>query len=155
MTTMIEQVARAIYAKEGNTMRDPGQDFRPMTLDDEPEDARAIYFEYARAAIEAMRKPTPKMLSAAGKALSPGRRPTEEWISVNAKHGVRYRAMIDAALEEDKWLSLARIIQSQPTTTLSASAGEGIPIRPWQRSSECTQNCLTLTSAGSGSHPIK
>lgn len=54
--------------------------------------------DVARAAIEAMRKPNSKMLSAASKALSPGRRPTDEWISVSAKHGLRYRAMIDAAL---------------------------------------------------------
>lgn len=58
--------------------------------------------DVAKAAIKAMRRPNAKMLAAAGKALSPGRRPTDEWISVNAKHGLRYRAMIDAALPSDE-----------------------------------------------------
>lgn len=52
----------------------------------------------ARAAITAMRKPTPKMLRAAGAAMSSGKRPTEKRVSERAKHAIRYRAMIDAAL---------------------------------------------------------
>jgi len=53
----------------------------------------------ALAAIKAMRIPDRKMLDAASRAMSPGRRPTEKRVSVRAKHGIRYRAMIDAALE--------------------------------------------------------
>lgn len=39
--------------------------------------------------------PTPLMLRAAAKAMSPGKRPTEEWVSVSQKHAIRYRAMIE------------------------------------------------------------
>lgn len=56
--------------------------------------------EMARAAIAAMREPTKKMLDAAGASMSPAKRPTQARVSVRAKHGIRYRAMIDAALEE-------------------------------------------------------
>jgi hypothetical protein len=56
----------------------------------------------ARAAIKAMRMPTPKMLRAAGKAMSPEKRPTKKRVGAKAKHGIRYRAMIDAALKGDE-----------------------------------------------------
>jgi hypothetical protein len=56
----------------------------------------------ARSAIEAMRTPTPKMLRAAGKAMSPEKRPTKKRVGCKAKHGIRYRAMIDAALKTSK-----------------------------------------------------
>ena len=45
------------------------------------------------------RKPTKTMLHAAAKAMSPGRRPTPDWMSVKEKHAVRYEAMISAYLE--------------------------------------------------------
>ena len=44
-------------------------------------------------------KPTRKMLAAAAKAMSPGKRPTMRWVSVRKKHEIRYRAMIAAAKE--------------------------------------------------------
>lgn len=50
-------------------------------------------------AIKAMRHPTPKMLKAACAAMSPEKRPTPKTVSVRAKHGIRYRAMIDEALK--------------------------------------------------------
>jgi len=63
----------------------------------------SAFLEAANAAIKAMRIPDRKMLDAASRAMSPGRRPTEKRVSVRAKHGIRYRAMIDAALtEKDK-----------------------------------------------------
>lgn len=40
--------------------------------------------------------PTPDMLKAAAKAMSPGKRPTKEWVSCRRKHEIRYQAMIDA-----------------------------------------------------------
>lgn len=52
----------------------------------------------ARAVIAAMRKPSTAMLRAACGAMSPGKRPTQKRVSVRAKHGIRYMAMIDAAL---------------------------------------------------------
>jgi hypothetical protein len=58
------------------------------------------YEGMARAAIEALRQPNRKMLRAAAKAMSPGRRPTQARVGCMAKHGIRYRAMIDAALGE-------------------------------------------------------
>lgn len=51
-------------------------------------------------AIKAMRKPDKHMIHAAAKAMSPGRRPTPERVSVAEKHAIRYRAMIDAALTD-------------------------------------------------------
>lgn len=45
------------------------------------------------------RVPTKEMLRAAAKAMSPAKRPTQEWMSVSAKHSVRYSAMIRAFLE--------------------------------------------------------
>jgi hypothetical protein len=43
------------------------------------------------------RQPTPKMTQAAAKAMSPGRRPTQEWVSCRVKHTIRYQAMLEAA----------------------------------------------------------
>lgn len=39
-------------------------------------------------------EPTPAMLKAAAKAMSPGCRPTPEWVPVREKHRIRYRAMV-------------------------------------------------------------
>lgn len=88
--TMIERVARAIYAAEGNTRAEPPDCTpRPMTLDDEAADDRETYFIYARAAIEAMREPTEAMERAA----------VVSWENYNGL-AIAYTAMIDAALEE-------------------------------------------------------
>lgn len=54
----------------------------------------------AVAAIEAMRAPNSKMCRAAGAAMSPDKRPTQKRVSHKAKHAIRYRAMIAAALQE-------------------------------------------------------
>jgi hypothetical protein len=43
------------------------------------------------------REPTSKMLNAAAKALSPGKRPTPDFVSVSKKHMIRYQAMVNAA----------------------------------------------------------
>lgn len=51
------------------------------------------------AIIKALREPTPYMIRAACKALSPGRRPTPERVSVREKHVIRWKMMIDAALK--------------------------------------------------------
>jgi len=59
-----------------------------------------IFKEQAIVAIEAMMEPTNGMLGEAAKAMSPGRRPTPEFVSVNQKHKIRYQAMIRKALEE-------------------------------------------------------
>jgi hypothetical protein len=47
-----------------------------------------------------MLEPTNGMLGEAAKAMSPGKRPTPEFVSVNQKHKIRYQAMIRKALEE-------------------------------------------------------
>jgi hypothetical protein len=44
--------------------------------------------------------PTNKMLQAAAKAMSPEKRPTQEWVSVKAKHAIRYKAMVEAYQKE-------------------------------------------------------
>lgn len=59
-----------------------------------------VYADLARVALVAMMDPTPKMLGEAAKAMSPGKRPTQEWVSVQDKHKIRYQAMIRKALEE-------------------------------------------------------
>jgi hypothetical protein len=45
-----------------------------------------------------LREPSNKMLAAAAAAMSPTKRPTQDWVTVKEKHRIRYRAMIDAAL---------------------------------------------------------
>jgi hypothetical protein len=64
--------------------------------------AETFDLEYSdvRAVIEAIRQPTPKMLKAASAAMSVGKRPTQKRVSCKAKHGIRYRAMIDVLLDE-------------------------------------------------------
>ncbi len=52
------------------------------------------------AVLLAIRQPTPAMLKAACGAMSPSNRPTQRRIGNKAKHGVRYRAMIDALIGE-------------------------------------------------------
>jgi len=42
------------------------------------------------------RVPTREMTKAAARAMSPGRRPTSDWVSAAEKHAIRYRAMIEA-----------------------------------------------------------
>lgn len=42
-------------------------------------------------------KPTKDMIKAACASMSPGNRPTKEWVSVAKKHHIRYQAMIKAA----------------------------------------------------------
>lgn len=98
--SMIERVARALVRQD--RIDTNGPDVDPVWLDENVEAYWRGFIPMARAAIEAMRKPSPKMLRAAGAALSPGKRPTEKRVSERAKHGIRYRAMIDAALEEPK-----------------------------------------------------
>lgn len=41
-------------------------------------------------------EPTPAMLKAAAKAMSPDCRPTSEWVPVREKHRIRYCAMVMA-----------------------------------------------------------
>lgn len=42
------------------------------------------------------REPTKAMLKAACASMSPGKRPTNDWVSVMEKHRIRYGAMIAA-----------------------------------------------------------
>jgi hypothetical protein len=96
-TEMVERVAKAIW----NVSREP--EHEGPTEDkwhEATEDWRENMRAHARAAITAMRTPTPKMLKAAKAAMSPGKRPTQNRVGCKAKHGIRYRAMIDAALKE-------------------------------------------------------
>lgn len=100
MTSMIERVARAICENQYRKAKDyPGSGFDVEVYKwverHWPNDIGA-----AKAAIAAMREPNSKMLRAAEAAMSPGKRPTQKRVSVRAKHGIRYRAMIDAALSE-------------------------------------------------------
>ena len=105
---MVERVARAMVTagqeRERQRVLDMPYvlDFYATPWEETPAEFRDEWLANARAAIEAMRDPAPKMLAAACKALSPERRPTDKWISVKAKHGLRYRSMIDAALSQQK-----------------------------------------------------
>ena len=58
------------------------------------------YDDIARAALIAILEPSNDMLGAAAKAMSPGKRPTPDFVSVKEKHKIRYQAMIRKALEE-------------------------------------------------------
>lgn len=71
-------------------------------LADEPQEMRDDLAAEVRAVIEEMRSPSKAMLHAASKSMSPGKRPTDKWVSASAKHGIRYRAMIDAAISQTK-----------------------------------------------------
>lgn len=84
---MVERVAAAIEEEGSYVM--PG------------ENRRDVFLREARAAIAAMRNPNKPMIHAACKALSPGRRPTPERVSVKEKHRIRFSAMIDAALGKE------------------------------------------------------
>jgi hypothetical protein len=102
---MIEKVARAIAANNKRGLSP-----------DAPE-VDAVWHSYcgqARAAIEAMREPSRRMLRAACKAMSPGRRPTPERVSVREKHGIRYRAMIDEVLTDGEAPDLPEHAQFAP-----------------------------------------
>lgn len=57
----------------------------------------AGFLAAADRVLDAMQKPSTKMLKAACKAMAPGKRPTEKWVSNRLKHSIRYRAMITAA----------------------------------------------------------
>lgn len=59
-----------------------------------------IYLKRSREILLELRDPTKQMLCAAAKALSPSRGPIKGWISVQAKHRLRFQAMIEAALTE-------------------------------------------------------
>lgn len=76
---MIERVARAIYEKRN------GQGCRPWSI--QTNSHKRAYLDDARAAIEAMREPTPKMVHVV--AANWGRRTWSE-----------YNEVIDAALQE-------------------------------------------------------
>lgn len=91
---MIEKVARALDPEAWEN--DPDADY-PLAHR-RIADRRAGSLENARAAIKAMREPTKRMRMAACAAMSPGKRPTQKVVSNPAKHAIRYRAMIDAAL---------------------------------------------------------
>ena len=110
MSEMLERVARAMYAeyvreviawagiwktdedKSAATQRllSPGKYYDDQIKSRLPQ---------ARAAVEAMREPDIKMLNAACSAMSPGKRPTPDRVSVKSKHAIRYRAMIQEALK--------------------------------------------------------
>lgn len=97
---MIERVARAIAKKSTNSYA-----FEEIRETDSPRLKRAIEVDtenaisQARVAIEAMMEPSNKMLHEAAKAMSPGRRPTPDRVSVTEKHKIRYQAMIREALK--------------------------------------------------------
>ena len=74
---MIEQVAMAIARLEGGSA--------------------GAYLETARAAIEVMRNPTPKMVAAGECVIFEDRPTAEDWQLQAVKDG--WQAMIDAALE--------------------------------------------------------
>lgn len=60
-----------------------------------------IYPSMAKVALaavyEAMIAPNNRMVKAACKAMSPEKRPTQDWVSVRDKHAYRFMAMIEAS----------------------------------------------------------
>lgn len=70
------------------------------------------------------RKPTKKMLRAACAAMSPGKRPTKDRVSSKAKHGIRYRAMVDAYLKESTMTKLQINLPDDLNARLVAMAAD-------------------------------
>ena len=97
---MVERVARVLARID---IEADAMDWPPgcATLEEVVEGDWPAWAPRARAAIEAMREPDGRMLDAAGKAMSPAKRPTQKFVSVKRKHKIRYQAMIDAALRAD------------------------------------------------------
>lgn len=53
-----------------------------------------------RAVLAELRDPSGAMIRSMCRAMSPGRRPTPERVSVSEKHTIRWQAVIDRILEE-------------------------------------------------------
>lgn len=90
---MVERVALALF----------GRDVDRDVIDPPWGDNTSLhesYYEEAELAINAMRDPTKMMLNAAAGAMSPGKRPTPDQVSVKEKYRIRFQAMIDAALSK-------------------------------------------------------
>lgn len=88
--------------------------FDGRSLTDMPAADRKRYMQRALLAVQEMRSPSAKMLRAAGAAMSPAKRPTEKRVSERAKHGIRYRAMIDAALADATPNSNLKVLPHEP-----------------------------------------
>ena len=91
MSEMIERVARAIYDKSPIYTAKPniGEPMHALTWDEAEKYGREDYFDQARAAIEAMREPTPGMLNHPSYIQG-------EWSRRNVE------SFIDAAINEGK-----------------------------------------------------
>lgn len=87
----VEDVARALCASDGANWeaKTDSETANGCT----PDEQRDYWREKARAAIKAMREPTHHMIKAGGNA---------QTVRARANRWVCYRAMIDAALSEDK-----------------------------------------------------
>lgn len=83
----------------------------PQPWEEIPEIGRKVLLREARVAVEAMREPNKKMLKAACRALSPGRRPVPERVSSKVKYEIRWKAMVDAALGLDASESDAEFLE--------------------------------------------
>ena len=66
---------------------------------DDWQQGKAYHMGTAQAVLLELRKADRKMMRAMCGAMSPGKRPTPQRVSENAKHGILFRAAIDAALE--------------------------------------------------------
>ena len=73
--------------------------FWEHSASEDGDDAEAAIQAYLSESSQVLvpREATTKMLNAAAKAMSPGKRPCEEFVSNSVKHGIRYEAMISAA----------------------------------------------------------
>jgi hypothetical protein len=95
---MIERVAKRCAAAAGFTNRSATH-FSETPNGNDPDEERAFWRYVARAAIEAMREPTEAMVGAAFDAVSH----CDHWhIDHNGDYRRAHRAMIDAALAEDR-----------------------------------------------------
>ena len=61
----------------------------------ENERIKRKHFAYLKEA----KRHSEQTVDAAAKAMSPEKRPTQEWVSCGQKHKIRYQAMIDEALK--------------------------------------------------------
>ncbi|MBD9372785.1 hypothetical protein IB238_09150 [Rhizobium sp. ARZ01] len=96
--SMIEKVARAIYDSEGNQTKEPGKNWRPSRLEDD--ENKELYLDYARAAIEAMREPSSRMVGAATGVPIQSNVVSETYV-LDEEATAIWQGMITAALEEN------------------------------------------------------
>ena len=107
---LVNKLAESFYNRDPIESQEHDLDWRPVgpaytvpwsSFPEYDEGVHEHYLECATAALaivyEAMIAPNNRMLKAACKAMSPEKRPTQDWVSARDKHAYRFMAMIEAS----------------------------------------------------------